>query len=110
MAASDILGHPLVFKPIFERWLGRAQAGLEAGMKYIEAIEDRRVRAATALPALIGARTIVRLHAAGMKALQEKVKIPRREVRGMVASVAITLGSRRVLAEMFRKGLAGRGG
>lgn len=105
LTPSDIATHPAVFQPIFEKWLGRAEQGLRAGMKYIEAIEVRRVRVATALPALIGARTIARLHAAGARALQERVKVPRREVRGMLASVAITLGSRRVLAEMFEKGI-----
>lgn len=103
LTPSDILAHPVVFNPIFQKWVGQAGRGLEAGMKYVGAIEDRRVRAATALPALIGARTMARLRTAGARALQEKVKVPRREVRGMLASVAITLGSRRVLAEMFRK-------
>ena len=105
LAPSDILGHPAVFKPILEKWLGEAERGLEAGMKYVEVISDRRVRTATALPALIGARTIARLRAAGMGAMQEKVKVPRNEVRGMLASVVITLGSRHVLSEMFRRGL-----
>ncbi len=105
LAPSDILGHPVVFKPILEKWLGEAERGLEAGMKYVAAIRDRRVRIATVLPALIGARTVSRLRAAGTGALQEKVKVPRNEVRGMLASVAITLGSRHVLAEMFRRGL-----
>jgi farnesyl-diphosphate farnesyltransferase len=105
LAPSDILGNPAVFKPILEKWLTEAEEGLQAGMKYVDAIRDRRVRMATALPALIGARTITRLRAAGARALQEKIKVPRNEVRGMLASVAITLGSRSVLSEMFRRGL-----
>jgi farnesyl-diphosphate farnesyltransferase len=104
----DILAHPTVFKPIFEKWLNAAEEGLKAGMKYVEAIQERRVRAATALPALIGARTIALLRAAGPKALQEKIKVPRKEVRGMLASVAITLARRKTLSEMFRANLAGR--
>jgi farnesyl-diphosphate farnesyltransferase len=77
-------------------------------MKYVEAIRERRVRAATALPALIGARTIALLRSAGAEALQEKVKVPRKEVRGMLASVAITLARRKTLAETFRANLAGK--
>jgi farnesyl-diphosphate farnesyltransferase len=103
----DILAHPVVFKPVFEKWINRAEEGLNAGMEYVEAICDRRVRAATALPALIGARTISLLRSAGPRALMEKIKVPRKEVRGMVASVAITLARRKTLAEIFRANLAG---
>jgi farnesyl-diphosphate farnesyltransferase len=106
LAPLDILGHPMAFKPIFEKWLGAAEKGLQAGMRYVDAIRERRVRAATALPALIGARTLALLRAAGPKALQEKIKVPRKEVRGMLASVAITLARRKTLAEMFRSNSA----
>ncbi len=102
---SDILKRPAAFKPIMDKWLGEAERGLRAGMRYVEAIKNRRVRMATVLPALIGARTIARLRAVGVQALEQRVKVPRQEVRGMLASVAITLGSRRVLSEMFRRGL-----
>jgi len=106
LAPLDILAHPVVFRPIFEKWLNRAEEGLKAGMEYVDAIRERRVRAATALPALIGARTIALLRSAGPKALLGKIKVPRPEVRGMLASVAITLARRKTLAEMFRANLA----
>ena len=102
---SEIFEHPLVFKPIFETWLARAESGLKAGIEYADAIRDRRVRAATALPALIGARTITLLRSAGVKALAHKVKVPRGEVRGMLGSVAITLASRRTMRNIFERNL-----
>ena len=79
LAPQDILGRPAVFKSIFDKWLNAAEEGLKAGMQYVEAIGNRRVRAATALPALIGARTIALLRVAGARALQERVKVPRKE-------------------------------
>ena len=105
LAPTELIGHPVAVKPIFEKWLGQAENGLRAGMEYVAAIGERRVRTATALPALIGARTIALLRAAGPVALQEKIKVPRQEVRAMLGGVAITLGSRRALADMFARNI-----
>ena len=62
---------------VVQKWLDRAEEGLRAGMNYVCAIENRRVRVATALPALIGMRTIEELRAAGAGIFQRKIKIPR---------------------------------
>ena len=105
---SQLPESPLAFGRIFSKWLEAAEHGVDAGLEYSLAINNRRVRAATVLPALIGARTLALLRAAGVAALHEKVKIPRREVRGIVGGVAITLADRRSLERMFRK-LSGRG-
>jgi farnesyl-diphosphate farnesyltransferase len=72
-------------------------------MEYSRAINNRRVRAATVLPALIGARTLALLHAAGPAALQRTVKIPRREVRAIILSLALTAVSRRKTDAMFNR-------
>jgi farnesyl-diphosphate farnesyltransferase len=102
MEPGQILTDWKAFEPVYEKWLAEARAGLMSGMQYVRAIRDRRVRAATALPALIGARTISRLHRAGSNVLQEKVKVPRAEVRALIASVAFTLAGRRSLQRTFR--------
>ena len=44
-----------------------AEAGLSAGMQYVDAIKNRRIRVATALPALIGMRTIEELRGGGRR-------------------------------------------
>jgi farnesyl-diphosphate farnesyltransferase len=72
-------------------------------MQYSRAIENRRVRGATVLPALIGARTLTLLNAAGSMALERTVKVPRREVRRMILLVAITRVSRRAIDAMFER-------
>jgi farnesyl-diphosphate farnesyltransferase len=102
---SEILQNPERFEPIYRRWLDDAEEGLEAGMKYVRAINHFRVRGATALPALIGARTIALLRAAGRTVLEQKIKVPRKEVRAMIGSVALTLAGRQALDEMFRRAL-----
>jgi farnesyl-diphosphate farnesyltransferase len=103
LTASRILSDANRFQPIYRTWLEKAKAGLECGMQYSHAIENRRVRVATVLPALIGARTVALLNAAGPMVLQRTVKIPRWEVRKMILSLAIAFGSRKIIDAMFSR-------
>lgn len=103
MGASQIVREPERFQPIYRKWIEKAEQGLAAGMQYSRVIRNRRVRAATVLPALIGARTLTLLREAGSTVLHRKLKVPRREVRGIIASVAITLAARSQIEEMFRR-------
>jgi farnesyl-diphosphate farnesyltransferase len=100
---SQILSDPERFLPIYRNWLKKAKAGLRSGMEYSRAIKNRRVRAATVLPALIGARTLSLLEASGTSVLQHSVKVPRAEVRAMILSLGLTLASRNRIDAMFEK-------
>ncbi|MCP5536512.1 MAG: squalene/phytoene synthase family protein [Akkermansiaceae bacterium] len=62
------------------RWRARARGYLEEGHDYACSLLHRRTRAATALPGLIGGRTLDWLDAADWQQLEQRVKIPRREV------------------------------
>lgn len=93
LSASDLLNAPADFLPIYLRWIAEARAGLDAGLEYSIAINPPRVRVATALPALIGVRTLSLIEESGLEALRTRVKVPRSEVRGMIASTTITLAS-----------------
>jgi farnesyl-diphosphate farnesyltransferase len=103
LTPSQILAESEKFQPIYRSWLEKARAGLESGMEYSRAINNRRVRAATVLPALIGARTLALLDAAGPMALQRTVKVRRREVRAMTLSLAFTLASRKQIDAIFKR-------
>ena len=72
-------------------------------MKYASAIRNRRVRAATVLPALIGARTLALLRNAGATALHRHIKVPRKEVRAIVASVVLGLAARSRINSLYRE-------
>jgi farnesyl-diphosphate farnesyltransferase len=102
---SQILIEPARFAFIFEKWQEEAQRGLTAGMRYVHAIRNPRIRGATALPALIGARTLSMLRAAGSTELYRTIKVPRREVRAMIARVAITIAGRESLNKIFLRAL-----
>jgi len=93
LAPADLLNAPADFLPIYQRWIAEARAGLDAGLEYSIAINPPRVRVATVLPAMIGVRTLSLIEESGLEALSTRVKVPRGEVRGMIASTTITLAS-----------------
>lgn len=80
--------------PLLAALLAEARAGLDDGLAYALAVNARRVRAASALPALIGARTLALLEAAGPGALQRRVKVPRAEVRNLLLRLALSAAAR----------------
>lgn len=99
----EILLQPTRMAPIFQKWREAAKAGLAAGVDYSCAIENFRIRYATVLPALIGARTLVLLRDAGGEGLKSPVKMPRAEVRSVLVSAAARLASPRALRKMFER-------
>jgi farnesyl-diphosphate farnesyltransferase len=101
VAAGEVMGQPARVAPVIDQWGGKAQRGLQAGIEYASAIRNRRVRFATALPALIGARTLALLREAGPEALARRVKVPRGEVRKMISASA--LASPQSLRRTFEK-------
>jgi farnesyl-diphosphate farnesyltransferase len=86
LAPGEILRDPTRVEPILKNWRQKAEEGMEAGIDYAAAIRNRRVRFATALPALIGARTLALLRDVRSDALRRKVKVPRPEVRKLIVS------------------------
>ncbi len=103
LPASQILSQPERFQPIYRSWLDKAKARLECGLEYSAAIQNRRVRAATVLPALIGARTLALLDKAGARALECTVKVPRAQVRAAVLRLGVTFASRKSINAMFAR-------
>ena len=93
LSPDDLLNAPAEFLPIYQRWIAEARAGLDAGLEYSIAINPPRVRVATVLPSMIGVRTLSLIEESGLEALRTRVKVPRSEVRGMIASTTITLAS-----------------
>ena len=65
------------------------------------ALKPLRLRLASALPALIGARTVALLRQAGPAALTQRVKMPRHEVRALLFRMTLGLGSRAVLQRLW---------
>ncbi len=105
LSAAQILSEPDRFQPIYQNWMEKAQDGLARGVQYSRAIRNRRVRAATVLPALIGGRTLTLLRKTGASALHKPIKVPRREVRSMIVLLAVHLASREKIDAIFNRAM-----
>lgn len=89
--------------PLYGHWLEHTQAQLAEGMRYALALQPLRLRLASALPALVGARTIALLRRQGPAALRHHVKMPRSDMRALLWRIALGLGSRAALGRQFQK-------
>src|SRR5260370_12234540 len=103
MEASQILREPERFQPIYRKWREKAERGIEAGVQYAAAVRNRRVRIATVLPALIGARTLALLPNACATALHRHIKVPRKDVRAVIASLIFGFGARSRIKSLYRE-------
>jgi farnesyl-diphosphate farnesyltransferase len=100
---ADLLSNPEAAVPVLRTWRERAEQGIAAGVDYACAIRSPRLRLATVLPALIGARTLALLREAGAAALATKVKVTRPEVRRILLTTVATLASPKTIREQFRR-------
>jgi farnesyl-diphosphate farnesyltransferase len=100
---AQILREPARFEFVLEKWQEEAERGLRAGLSYVHAIRHRRIRGATALPALIGARTLALLRAAGPAEFHRKIKVPRSEVRAIIAQLVIAFAEQSQIETMFHR-------
>jgi farnesyl-diphosphate farnesyltransferase len=103
VAPNELISHRAQVAPILEKWRRKGEQGIAAGMDYCCAIRPARVRFATTLPALIGARTLALLREAGADALQKKIKVSRSEVRAIMSSTTMSLASPRALRRNFER-------
>lgn len=107
LTISQLTSQSQALGPILSRWQEQAQSYLADGIEYCGAIKPMRVRFASALPALIGARTLALLRKAGVRVLDQKVKVTRHEVRAITLRAAWALASplhlRRAFAELSRE-------
>ena len=75
--------------PLLQDWHRFTETLLHDGLRYSLALRGRRLRLASALPCLIGIRTLGLLQEAGSQALLSHVKLPRREVRRLLVTLVL---------------------
>jgi len=93
VAPSELLAAPEAAADVLCRWLDIAERGLLDGIQYADAVINTRTRIATALPALIGLRTLRLLRSAGTRVLHAHIKVPRAEVRSLALRAVIARAS-----------------
>ena len=103
ISPNELIARRTQIESVLEKWRRQAENGISAGMDYACAIRSARVRFATALPALIGARTLALLREAGVDALVRNIKVPRREIRAIISSTTLALASSRALRKKFER-------
>jgi farnesyl-diphosphate farnesyltransferase len=87
-------------------WRQRCRELLASAGTYIHAVNSRRLRLATALPALIGAQTLTLLSSAGWAQLQQRVKVERKQVKRLFRRALLASFRRRSLGNLFSELLA----
>jgi farnesyl-diphosphate farnesyltransferase len=103
--AQEALGAATLqaLSPLYTQWLDHTQAQLACGLRYALALKPWRLRLASALPALIGARTVALLRQTGPAALGQSIKMPRRELRALLWRIALGLGSTATIERQFHR-------
>jgi farnesyl-diphosphate farnesyltransferase len=89
--------------PLWNDYLQQTHTQLSEGVFYSQCLTSRRLRLASALPALIGARTVALLRQAGPQALAQRVKMPRHEVRALIWRLLWRLASKDALGREFQR-------
>jgi farnesyl-diphosphate farnesyltransferase len=106
LPAEEVMAAPV--EEVFARWLDRAEKGIASGIDYSSALTNWRIRFATVLPALIGARTIALLRKTGPTS--EKIKVPRKEIRRILLAGSLAAASPLALRTIFQRLLAATSG
>jgi farnesyl-diphosphate farnesyltransferase len=79
------------FRPLYNNYLNLAESHLAAGWRYTNLIPWRqmRVRLACAWPILIGLKTLEQLRSGNVLDPQQRLKIDRKEVKGIMLSTVV---------------------
>lgn len=98
-------------RPLYREYLDRALAHLAAGWAYTNALPrgQVRVRLACAWPILMGVRTLQRLRTASVLDPRRRVKISRREVRGILCRSVLRYPWRAAWERQFAEARDARG-
>lgn len=86
---DDIARSPALLRPIWESWATRATELLGSGVEYAARLAHSRLRYATALPAILGVRTLQSLKRATDSELVSGVKIGRMDVAKLLMQVSL---------------------
>jgi farnesyl-diphosphate farnesyltransferase len=94
---------PLVLDPLRAAWLSTCEEHLAHGLHYVQSISDAKLRYATALPLLIGARTAALLRHARWEKLAGGIKLSRLEIAKLLADTAIACRDSTKIKRLYEK-------
>lgn len=92
-----------VLEAEWSQWLVVCQDHLEAGLSYVQHVADGKLRYATALPLLLGIRTVAKMKQTPWAEVKQGVKISRLDVAKILAEAAIGCRSPASLEKLYRR-------
>lgn len=103
LSAADLLKTPARARPLLAKWRAAAVEHLDAGWRYVQAVQPSKLRYAVALPALLAVRTLALLAKTSPLETPEPVKVPRMAVRQlMLTSAAASILAPRLLDRLYK--------
>lgn len=101
--AAAVSANPRILQPEWNQWLATCREHLECGLHYVQHVADGKLRYATSLPLLLGAKTLTRMHSASWEDLQKGIKISRLDVAMILAEAAIACRSPEGIGKLFKR-------
>jgi farnesyl-diphosphate farnesyltransferase len=80
VSPADLAGAPSKLAAVMQPWRERCREHLDCGLRYLDALQHKRLLFATSLPLLIGIRTLAHIEHASADELLEGMKVSRTEV------------------------------
>jgi farnesyl-diphosphate farnesyltransferase len=93
---------PLSLQPACTAWMQRCEAHLDAGLQYVQSLAHSKLRYATALPLLLGVRTLALLRTATETERRAGVKMSRLEVGKVLLDMTFA-NSPQGIAKLYQK-------
>lgn len=87
----------------WKHWLQVCRQHLESGVSYVKHVADGKLRYATALPLLLGIKTVARMQAATWPQVQQGIKISRLDVAVILAEAAVACRKPESVEKLYRK-------
>lgn len=100
---EEVLRDSRVLEPLWQYWLGVCRGHLAAGVEYVGRIADGKLRYATALPLLIGVKTLARMEAAPWHKKLEGVKVSRIDIGLILAEAVIACRSAEGVTRLYQR-------
>lgn len=99
---DQIQRDPTCLRPVWQQWFEVAAEHLRAGLRYLQLLQHSKLRYATALPLILGVRTLAHLRKATDDQLRAGVKVSRLDVAKVLLDTTLS-NSPDGLARLFEK-------
>lgn len=98
-----VLADTAALRPAWQAWMQTCREHLGSGLHYVRHVADGKLRYATALPLLLGIKTISRMEAASWAEVVKGVKISRLDVAFILAEAVVACRSPEALTRLYVK-------